>query len=87
MPNILVIHLKRFRFTKESRGKITTLIDFPLEGLNFNEIALGQQNEKPTYDLYGVINHEGNLASGHYYTYAKHREDLSWYCFNDSLVK
>jgi ubiquitin C-terminal hydrolase len=45
-----------------------------------------KQSGPPTYDLYGVINHEGNLARGHYYTYAKHRDDLNWYCYNDSLV-
>lgn len=61
-------------------------MDFPVVGLNFENVVLGKCAESPTYDLYAVINHSGTLGTGHYYTYAKNREDMNWYWFNDSQV-
>ena len=42
MPNLLVIHLKRFKFTPLKRCKIRTFVDFPINGLNFSDIAIGK---------------------------------------------
>src|SRR4051812_6429230 len=33
LPNILIIHLKRFSYTRIMREKITAFVDFPIEGL------------------------------------------------------
>ena len=37
------------------------------------------------YDLYGVVNHFGNLNGGHYTAFGKN-PDGNWYNFNDSSV-
>lgn len=86
LPNLLIVHLKRFKFTREKRAKIRTLIDFPHVDLDLTKVAAGQQRDKPIYDLYAVSNHEGNLGGGHYYTFAKNRDDANWYAYNDSEV-
>lgn len=86
-PNILVVHLKRFSYTRWSRNKITALIDFPLEGLDISNWCKENPDIDPTdciYDCYGVSNHSGSLGGGHYTAYVKNREDGNWYMCNDS---
>lgn len=36
LPSILIVHLKRFEFTKRRTGKIKDLIDFPLKNLDLS---------------------------------------------------
>ena len=38
------------------------------------------------YDLYGVVNHFGNLNGGHYTSTIKSPLDNNWYYYNDSSV-
>eukprot|EP01016_Furgasonia_blochmanni_P016092 TRINITY_DN1912_c0_g1_i1.p1 TRINITY_DN1912_c0_g1~~TRINITY_DN1912_c0_g1_i1.p1 ORF type:complete len:709 (+),score=58.16 TRINITY_DN1912_c0_g1_i1:49-2175(+) len=85
LPNILVVHMKRFKFTRENRGKIRTLVDFPIVDLDFSKLVSSVQREKPVYDLFAVSNHNGNLGGGHYTTIAKNRDE-NWYVFNDRNV-
>jgi ubiquitin C-terminal hydrolase len=68
VPQILVIHLKRFQYSRFSRDKLNTLVEFPLEGLDLSEIVLSKQ-EKPVYDLFAVSHHSGGLGGGHYTAY------------------
>eukprot|EP00656_Telonema_subtile_P027887 TRINITY_DN3007_c0_g1_i10.p1 TRINITY_DN3007_c0_g1~~TRINITY_DN3007_c0_g1_i10.p1 ORF type:complete len:389 (+),score=92.74 TRINITY_DN3007_c0_g1_i10:1313-2479(+) len=84
LPPVLIIHLKRFYHSMTRRGKISSQIEFPLEGLQFPGSAA-------SYTLYGVINHFGSLSGGHYTAYARpsmptEDRDDSWYDFNDSRV-
>ncbi|KAI9495262.1 hypothetical protein BDB00DRAFT_259923 [Zychaea mexicana] len=72
MPEIVVVHLKRFSHTKTWRDKIDTFIDFPLEGLDLTERVLSIENaqdvpeeDRLIYDLYGVDNHFGGMGGGH----------------------
>ena len=62
-----------------NKRKIQTEVVFPLEGLdisNFLSPELRQKEDtRSVYDLYGVINHEGNLEFGHYWTFAKPSHD------------
>lgn len=54
MPNILIVHLKRFKFTKHKRAKIRSLIDFPLTGLDLSDCCARTQKDKPVYDLFAI---------------------------------
>ena len=38
------------------------------------------------YDLYGVVNHYGNMGGGHYTAYCQNFLNKKWYEFNDSRV-
>lgn len=79
-----MIHLKRFKFTKNYRGKIRNFVDFPVSDLSLKDFVT---HEQPwNYDLYGVINHSGTLSRGHYTAYCKNRENQKWYRFDDGKV-
>ena len=40
----------------------------------------------PKYDLYGIINHYGNLQFGHYRSVIKNQHNNNWYVYDDSFV-
>ena len=43
LPEILVIHLKRFSYSHRFRDKIDALVNFPLEGLDLSQAMLREQ--------------------------------------------
>jgi ubiquitin carboxyl-terminal hydrolase 4/11/15 len=54
VPNILVVHLKRFLHNKWSREKITTEVNFPIEGLDLSPYLRNKQEKAPIYDLFAI---------------------------------
>ncbi|KAJ8015965.1 hypothetical protein DPEC_G00002180 [Dallia pectoralis] len=90
LPEVLIIHLKRFSYTKYSREKLDIIVDFPLRHLDFAECLLkksGANGEPPSrYDLIAVSNHYGGLRDGHYTSYAWNKDNGQWYYFDDSKV-
>jgi len=45
-----------------------------------------KENDKVEYELYGVVNHFGNMGFGHYTAYAKNHLSGQWYQYDDSHV-
>ena len=88
VPDILVIHLKRFSHSRYRRDKIENMIDYPITDLDLTAMVQGpQKDEVPLlYDLYAISNHMGGLGGGHYTAYAKNAIDGKWYDFDDSRV-
>ncbi|XP_014906287.1 ubiquitin carboxyl-terminal hydrolase 11 [Poecilia latipinna] len=90
LPEVLIIHLKRFSYTKFTREKLDTIVDFPLRDLDFSDFLLrkGVSPEEPPsrYDLIAVSNHYGGLRDGHYTSYAQNKDNGQWYYFDDSKV-
>ncbi|CAH1129663.1 unnamed protein product [Ceutorhynchus assimilis] len=84
-PQILVIHLKRFSPLERYKGKLNTLVEFPLEGLDLNHYAEEAQS-CPKYSLYAVSEHSGTPYSGHYTAHCKNPIDGKWHEYNDSRV-
>ncbi|XP_043499897.1 ubiquitin carboxyl-terminal hydrolase 3-like [Polistes fuscatus] len=93
LPNVLCLHIKRFRWCNSYRSKVDTQVDFPMESLDMSAftvrgmtgIKLGTQNSH-LYDLAAVIVHHGSGAgTGHYTAFAVH--DGQWFHFNDSSVR
>merc|ERR1711933_669128 len=86
VPDLLVIHLKRFSYTRHYRNKITTLVDFPLKGFDIKDwISPSCDLKQETkYELYGASMHSGGLGGGHYTAYAKSLVEQSWFYLNDS---
>jgi ubiquitin carboxyl-terminal hydrolase 8 len=35
------------------------------------------------YELFGIINHQGNMFGGHYFSYIKKND---WYSFDDTTI-
>nr|XP_060620481.1 ubiquitin carboxyl-terminal hydrolase 43 [Anolis sagrei ordinatus] len=103
LPDILIIHLKRFRQVGEQRHKLSTLVRFPLYGLDMApHVAKRSRGSKwgpwkqPTpegsqcnflYDLYAVCNHHGSMQGGHYTAYCRNALDGHWYSYDDSTVE
>lgn len=54
VPNILIIHLKRFKFTRTKRGKIRSVVDFPVTDLDLSSYLEQPQRDKPIYALFAV---------------------------------
>eukprot|EP00466_Bigelowiella_natans_P017249 jgi/Bigna1/55867/estExt_Genewise1Plus.C_730077 len=88
LPNILIIQLKRFQYTRHYRSKIETYVEYPLEGLDMSPWTRCEAQKKDsTYDLFAVSCHGGGLGGGHYWAYAKNLIDKQkWYTLNDSSV-
>jgi ubiquitin C-terminal hydrolase/tetratricopeptide (TPR) repeat protein len=100
LPNILVVHLKRFEFKHAlRRDKLDTFVDFDMEGLDMskyishNNTADFVQDQIPAmYDLFAVTNHFGRLGFGHYTAFARpwdEQQGMSkdWALFDDSSVR
>jgi ubiquitin carboxyl-terminal hydrolase 2/21 len=73
LPQILVIHLKRFSFSTFTRDKVNTAIQFPLQSLDVKDycakdgfIQESGSNGSTLYDLFGIVHHVGSLNRGHY---------------------
>ncbi|KAG8705921.1 CSN-associated deubiquitinating enzyme Ubp12 [Ceratobasidium sp. 394] len=93
VPDILVVHLKRFSNARAMRDKIDALVDFPVDGLDLGErVGMGGEEGQVAndgeymYDLFAVDEHMGGLGGGHYRAYAKNPSDEEWYHFDDSYV-
>ncbi|XP_068600050.1 ubiquitin carboxyl-terminal hydrolase 11 [Brachionichthys hirsutus] len=90
LPEVLIIHLKRFSYTKFTREKLESVVDFPLRDLDFSGCLLRKNlsNGEPLsrYDLIAVSNHYGGLRDGHYTSYARNKDNGQWYDFDDSKV-
>uniref|UniRef100_A0A3B3ZPL9 ubiquitinyl hydrolase 1 n=1 Tax=Periophthalmus magnuspinnatus TaxID=409849 RepID=A0A3B3ZPL9_9GOBI len=76
LPDILILHLKRFRQDQDRRVKMQNMVKFPLTGMDMDYL----------YDLYAVCNHHGTMQGGHYTAHCKNSIDGQWYCFDDSDV-
>ena len=73
LSQILIVSLKRFKYSSIINNKINTFVKYPLKNLEIN-------NE--LFDLYGVIHHIGSLNSGHYTCMLKINN--KWFLFDDS---
>ncbi|KAJ5835413.1 Peptidase C19 ubiquitin carboxyl-terminal hydrolase 2 [Penicillium robsamsonii] len=88
-PDIMVVQLKRFSQFRGRHGhKISTLIDFPFEGLDLSSRVEGPTDGKSTvYDLIAVDNHMGGMGGGHYTAYIKDFVSGAWVYCNDTSAK
>jgi len=88
LPPILIVHLKRFRYDAwGSRSKINSPVHYPLQNWDLSRSLKSSREKVPTYDLYAVSNHLGDLGCGHYTAYGMNRFDDQWYDFNDSTCR
>lgn len=86
VPDILVVHLKRFSGERYRRDKVDILVDFPTEGLDLSgRVGLKEDGKECVYDLFAVDNHYGGLGGGHYTACAKNFFDGKWYDFNGKI--
>jgi ubiquitin C-terminal hydrolase len=92
LPDVLVIHLKRFSYVGEKTIKLNTLVKFPVCGLDLSflmlnakkKVGLSVKHNKDNYlyDLFAVVNHAGTENSGHNTAYCR-SENGEWLFFDD----
>lgn len=82
LPQILFIHLSRFSMYNLT-DKLDVMIKYPLE------LMFDKQGEETKYTLSGLINHYGNLKSGHYTALVDKSGGTSpyWCLFDDDNIK
>ncbi|KAL8039905.1 hypothetical protein ABFX02_10G067000 [Erythranthe guttata] len=86
LPDILVIHLKRFSYTRFFKNKLEAFVDFPIDDFDLSNYVIPKNNMlRHRYKLYAVSNHYGGLGGGHYTAFAKHGLDR-WFEFDDGRV-
>lgn len=67
LPEILVIHLKRFSYSRFLKNKLETYVEFPVDNLDLSTyIAHRNDQSCNRYMLYAVSNHYGSMGGGHY---------------------
>uniref|UniRef100_A0A4W5KJ80 Ubiquitin carboxyl-terminal hydrolase n=1 Tax=Hucho hucho TaxID=62062 RepID=A0A4W5KJ80_9TELE len=86
LPPVLVVHLKRFSYSRYMRDKLDSLVDFPLSDMEMSEFLIDPNAGPCRYNLIAVSNHYGGMGGGHYTAYAKNKDDGKWYNFDDSSV-
>ncbi|CAN7045230.1 unnamed protein product [Brassica oleracea var. botrytis] len=86
LPEILVVHLKRFTYSRFLKNKIDTLVNFPIHDLDLSKYVMNKDGQSCLYELYAVSNHYGGMGGGHYTAYAKLMDENKWYDFDDSRV-
>ncbi|KAM3717073.1 Ubiquitin carboxyl-terminal hydrolase [Dirofilaria immitis] len=77
LPQVLVIHLKRFTFMGDNWQKNDAYIAF-------NTFPLKLQTEY--FHLYAIVNHRGSLNSGHYTAVVRNQITKQWLLFDDDVV-
>ncbi|KAK0583770.1 hypothetical protein LWI29_002751 [Acer saccharum] len=86
LPEILVIHLKRFSYSRYLKNKLETYVDFPIDELDLSTYISHKNSQLSNrYVLYAIINHYGVMGGGHYTAFV----DLGhkrWYEFEDDKV-
>ncbi|KAG6526805.1 ubiquitin carboxyl-terminal hydrolase 8-like [Zingiber officinale] len=87
LPEVLVIHLKRFSYTRYTKNKLETLVEFPIRDLDLTNYIAGTPKQiSNNYQLYAVSNHYGNMGGGHYTAFVYHGGENRWYDFDDRNV-
>lgn len=82
LPNILVVHLARFRMGKNGYVKNNVKVSVP-EKLNINE-CLDNTTCDAKYKLVGFVSHSGTIDGGHYTSICRVGEQYVF--FNDDRI-
>ncbi|KAE9590782.1 putative ubiquitinyl hydrolase 1 [Lupinus albus] len=86
LPEILVVHLKRFSYSRFFKNKLETFVDFPIDDLDFSSYIAQRNNQSSNhYMLYAISCHYGGLGGGHYTAFVRYGHD-TWYEFDDCRV-
>jgi ubiquitin C-terminal hydrolase len=86
LPDYVLIALKRFNNNRTHVTKNRNLVKYPFDNLSFEMANSPYYICNDKYELYGVVQHSGDLRGGHYYSHAKNTLSNRWYKFDDSHV-
>ena len=83
IPRVFVVNLSRFSPLGQ---KIQHPIDFPINKLDMTPYISGYNSDAYVYELYGIVNHLGNINNGHYTAFVKNSENI-WHHYDDEVIK
>ncbi|KAJ4975932.1 hypothetical protein NE237_001038 [Protea cynaroides] len=64
LPEVLVIHLKRFSCSRSMMHKLETFVDFPIHDFDLTNYVAHKNNSRcQIYELYALSNHYGGMGS------------------------
>ncbi|XP_015581523.1 ubiquitin carboxyl-terminal hydrolase 5 [Ricinus communis] len=87
LPEVLVIHLKRFSYSRSMKHKLETFVNFPIHDLDLTSYVANKNSiRRQLYELYALTNHYGGMGSGHYTARIKLLDENRWYNFDDSHI-
>ncbi|XP_053965864.1 ubiquitin carboxyl-terminal hydrolase 20 [Anastrepha ludens] len=87
LPEVLCIHLKRFRHDLSYSSKISSPVHFPLEGFDMKPyLHKDCKSTVTSYNLVSVICHHGTVGGGHYTCFARNPVTDRWYRYDDQHV-
>jgi hypothetical protein len=101
LPDVLILHIKRFGMTARFREKIRSKVVFPFTDLDLAPFVTtpdaggGGNGGSSSYDLYAVSNHLGGMSGGHYTAFVKCEMEegadapgggSAWMHFDDDVV-
>ena len=97
LPDILVIQLKRFLYKSSPfasrtgiasrREKVTSLVHFPIEGLNMKPLFLVPVKSLKLFTIYMLYQIIWGNGGGHYTAYALNSHNGKWYEFDDTRTQ
>ena len=84
-PLYMIVQLKRWNLNLKKNQRV---IQYDPQGISMKKYHHPKSIDKSNsdYELFGIINHSGNVFGGHYYSYMKGFNG-KWYEFNDTAVK
>ncbi|XP_012074283.1 ubiquitin carboxyl-terminal hydrolase 8 isoform X2 [Jatropha curcas] len=86
LPEILVVHLKRFSYSRIIKNKLETYVDFPVEHFDLSTYISHEDGRLSNcYQLYAISNHYGGMGGGHYTAFINHGHGR-WYEYDDDNV-
>ncbi|CAI0402306.1 unnamed protein product [Linum tenue] len=86
LPEILIVHLKRFSYGRWFKNKLETYVDFPIDELDLSSyLSYDDGKHSKHYVLYAISNHYGGMGGGHYTAFVDHGHG-NWYEFDDQRV-
>ncbi|CAI0419696.1 unnamed protein product [Linum tenue] len=87
LPEILIVHLKRFSYGRWFKNKLETYVDFPIDELDLSSyLSYDDGKHSKHYVLYAISNHYGGMGGGHYTAFCLQHGHGNWYEFDDQRV-
>ncbi|KAL7292982.1 hypothetical protein TKK_0013432 [Trichogramma kaykai] len=90
LPEMLCVHLKRFRHELMFSSKIASHVSFPSDSIDMLDMRPYLHKDcvskVTTYELISVICHHGTAGGGHYVCYAFNPMANQWFEFDDQCV-
>jgi U4/U6.U5 tri-snRNP-associated protein 2 len=79
MPEFMIVHFKRFVMNNFFLEKNSTIVRFPLTGLDLAPLSASSDASSGTYSLVSTVCHEGKPEGGNYKAYVLHPVSNQWF--------